>query len=142
MKTILVPTDFSDAAKNAADYAALFTKATDANMILLNVYHYPVPIPPEGGVPIVTTPFFEEASKAALKKEALRLKEKTGIEITTISRLGLAVDEILDEEGKADLIIMGMHGVGIVSEALLGSITTSVIKKAKKPVLIVPDKAT
>jgi len=41
MKTIIVATDFSDAAKNAAFYAADMAKSTNAALLLFHVYKIP-----------------------------------------------------------------------------------------------------
>jgi hypothetical protein len=40
------------------------------------------------------------------------------------------------------LIIMGMKGAGLLSEALLGSIATATIKETQTPVLVIPNRAT
>lgn len=61
-------------------------------------------------------------------------------------------DEIIIEEGQhpeelilkvadqknCDLIVMGAHGIGGFAEALIGSTTRRVIRRAKKPVFVVP----
>ncbi|MEO6303357.1 MAG: universal stress protein, partial [Bacteroidia bacterium] len=55
---------------------------------------------------------------------------------------GFAIDEInlFSKENKIDLIVMGMHGAGYVSEKLLGSITTSLIRNSNCPVLAISQK--
>lgn len=52
---------------------------------------------------------------------------------------GFPVEEIniFAKENKIDLIVMGMEGAGYLTEKLIGSITTSLIKKAKCPVLAI-----
>ncbi|MES1181580.1 MAG: universal stress protein, partial [Flavobacterium sp.] len=42
MKTILVPTDFSDAARNASEYAIEYAKEFGYKLLLCHVYHLPV----------------------------------------------------------------------------------------------------
>jgi nucleotide-binding universal stress UspA family protein len=139
MKTILVPTDFSDAASNAVDYAAEIAKLTQAKLILFHVYHLPV-VPAE--VPVVM-PIDEIKSDSikGLKKIERRLYIKHGEQmiIESEARLGFPIEEInlFAKECKADLIVMGMEGVGYLTEKIIGSITTSLIKKAQCPVLAI-----
>jgi nucleotide-binding universal stress UspA family protein len=139
MKTILVPTDFSEAATNAGEYAANLAKEIKAKLHLFHVFH--VPIPPSIDVPVMIIPLDElqEQNDKQLSEIAEHLKAKTGVEITFEARMGMAVDEILEEESKYDLIVMGMQGASMLSELLMGSITTATLHKAKKPVLVVPE---
>jgi nucleotide-binding universal stress UspA family protein len=52
---------------------------------------------------------------------------------------GNPVEEILEQAEKrnCDLIVMGTHGHGILEEAILGSTARRVIRRSKKPVLVV-----
>jgi nucleotide-binding universal stress UspA family protein len=55
-------------------------------------------------------------------------------------RLGHPVEEILkavDEEG-CDVIVLGTHGKGFLKQTFLGSVSTSVLLRTRKPVFIVP----
>lgn len=140
MKTILVPTDFSKAASNAAEYAINLAKAIKAKVVLFHVYHVPVPVS-EVPVMVITPDELQKESEAHLKKEAAHLKKKTGVEVTYLAKMGLAVDEILEEEKNVSLIVMGMKGASKLSEALMGSITTATLRKVKTPVLVIPEKA-
>jgi nucleotide-binding universal stress UspA family protein len=140
MKTILVPTDFSDAANNAAEYAVHLAKEIKARVLLFNVFHVPIPITTDVPVLIIPSDELQRESEIRLKKQAFHLNKETGIDVACISVMGLAVDEILEQEKSAALIIMGMRGATKLSEALLGSITTAVLRKAKTPVLVIPEK--
>ena len=44
MKTILVPTDFSEEARNAAEYAVKLAKEVKAKVILFHTFQVPIPI--------------------------------------------------------------------------------------------------
>jgi nucleotide-binding universal stress UspA family protein len=52
---------------------------------------------------------------------------------------GDPVDEILAqaEDRNCDLIVMGTHGHGILEEAIIGSTARRVVRRSKKPVLVV-----
>ena len=53
---------------------------------------------------------------------------------------GHPVNEILKhaEKNNCDTIIMGTHGKGLISHALLGSVAEKVIRKTKIPVMVIP----
>lgn len=140
MKNIIVAIDFSATSKNAAEYACEFAKSINASLTLLYVYHIP---PPINETPVlVSYEEMQEQNEKLLQKEAIRLKEKTGINIDYLVKIGLAVDEILEESKNSDLIIMGIKDTGKISEMLIGSTATSVMKKSKTSVLIIPEKCT
>ena len=42
MKTIVIPTDFSETADNALNYSIGLAKITGAKLVLLHAYHFPV----------------------------------------------------------------------------------------------------
>jgi nucleotide-binding universal stress UspA family protein len=139
MKTILVPIDFSKAAENAANYAIEIAKITKAKVILFHAYHVPI-VPTE--VPIVMPELaeLEKDCMAGLLKISARLRSKyKTANIERVVKCGFAVDEInlYAEKHQMDLIVMGMHGAGYLTEKLIGSITTSLIQKANCPVLVI-----
>ncbi len=138
MKTILVLTDFSEAASNAAEYAANLGKVIKAKIVLLHVFHVPVPLS-EFPFIIKTPGEFQMENERLLKKEAAYLKKMTNVEVTYLAKMGFAVDEILEEEKNSSLIVMGMKGASAISEALMGSITTAILGKATVPVLVIPE---
>lgn len=144
MKTILVPTDFSKVADNAIEYAAGLSSALKARLVLLHVYHPPV-VASEVPAVIPTLEEVEKDSLEALKKIEKKLQEKHGFSLTIESRCrcGFAADEVEEFANKynADLVVMGMHGAGYVSEKLIGSVTSAVMHKLKRPVLGVNMKA-
>ncbi|MDP1803321.1 MAG: universal stress protein [Bacteroidota bacterium] len=142
MKTILVPTDFSMVSDNAVNYAAEIAKVTKAKLILFHVYQIPV-VATE--VPIVI-PNFEELEKDCLDgllRISTRLHSKLSTtNIECVVRSGFAVDEInlYAKNNKVDLIVMGMHGAGYLTEKLIGSVTTSLIQRSNCPVLVIDEQ--
>jgi nucleotide-binding universal stress UspA family protein len=140
MKTILAATDFSEISKNAINYAVEMAKITGAKLILFHSFHVPVVTTDV----IVIAPALDELEKNAnecllkLKKE-IELKEGNAITIECIAKLGFAVDEINEytKENKIDLVVLGMHGAGFLTEKLIGSITTSLLHDSNCPVLAI-----
>jgi nucleotide-binding universal stress UspA family protein len=138
MKTIIIPTDFSDCANNASEYAAKLAKSIDAKVLLLHVYHVPLTSAPDFPVEVKTAEDLQKENEIQLKQFALRLEARSGIIVNYKAVMGLAVDVILEEQNNADLIVMGMHGASKIQEALIGSIVTTVLRKSKVPVLVIP----
>ena len=147
MKNILIPTDFSQNASDALDYALHLLGGSKAHIHIVNVV--PVHAVP-GDVPLNTselvTAELEEARKAmdAIKEFSKVFYGEGGgaqIKVTTKVAVGGVAYNVKQEanEIKADLIIMGTQGVNhSFAEKVLGSISTSTINEAPCPVILVP----
>jgi nucleotide-binding universal stress UspA family protein len=139
MKIILAPTDFSKVARNAVEYAVEIAKRTKAKLVLFHVYHATV-VPAEIPIVIPAEEFEQEAMKNLEKiRRSIHLKHGKKLSIECQCRYGYPVDEIdlFARKNKIDMIVMGMEGTGFLTEKLIGSITTSLINKAKYPVLAI-----
>lgn len=143
---ILVPTDGSETALKAVEYAVGLAKQTHATIILLCVIDkgslVAQAIPAEIAPAHLIEPIDEYLTKAAKAHlgQARKLCRKNGIKASTIIRTGHPVEEILDEAEKsnADLIVLGSHGRSAFASAVLGSITFGIIHKDTRfPVLVV-----
>ncbi len=93
-----------------------------------------------------TTEEWEEELREKLRKKALeemgKLKEKLeseGFRVKDVIEEGHPADKIVEiaEKEDVDFIIIGSHGKSNIKAALIGSVSESVAKKAKKPVVIV-----
>lgn len=142
MKTLLVPTDFSETSNNAIDYAVEIARATHAKLILFHVYHVPV-ITTEA---VVAIPEFKELEQYALdnlKRTERTIQIKHGSTVVTecICKCGFPVEEIkgFTKEHKIDLIVMGMKGAGRLAEKLIGSVTTSMIQESTCAVMVIDE---
>jgi nucleotide-binding universal stress UspA family protein len=145
MKIILVPTDFSPAAKNAATYAIELAKQVGViKVILYNAYQVPVTIDP--AMPVMQLVNMEELkgiSETGLTnlKEELSVKFQDEIVIETLGEfavLPVNIDDACERTG-ANLIVMGITGSGgSFEDVFIGSNTISVVNHTKNPVLIVP----
>jgi len=147
MKKILVPTDFSSAAKNAALYAFKLAEQLKAEeVILYHAYEAPVNIDPM--VPTIVMPdinTLKDSSEKALAhfKSVVCPFCASNIKVSTLARydhLGNGLDEICKETG-AGLIVMGITGGNLIEEKIIGSNALSVAKNGTVPVIIVPPKA-
>lgn len=142
--SILVPTDFSETAEGALDYAITLAAKLGARIHLVNAIGIPALGIPELGVALTSTMIdsIVRGNQVALD----RLVDKRRGQATfgeVMLRTGDVRDIILNaaEEVHADLIVMGTHGRRGVSHALLGSIAEAIVRTAPCPVLTVRRKA-
>ncbi len=140
MPTILVPTDFSQNARNAANYATELAKKMNASVVLLHAYMLPAPV---SEVPYMMVNVEEiQKENERMAAEAAEKLQAQGVRASYIVRLGFPSDEIqvVIEDQPIDLVVMGMGAKGKL-EKWMGSTTTSAIKKISKPILVVPEDA-
>lgn len=142
MKTILVPTDFSDASRNACRYAVNLAKSLNYKVLLFHVFNMPMLVDGEfSATEMIDLHELEQSHKQRLEEEVELLKKGTDVIIEHQSISGFTVDEIagIEEKEKPDLIVMGLSPSGRISEFVFGSTTTDVVKNAQTPVIIVPE---
>lgn len=140
-KSILVPTDLSDGATQALDYACELAKTLGATVHLVNVIGVPSLGVPELGLALTSTVI-----------DQILLDNQTAIDKIADSRrgAGITIGQVLLKTGDAkdvinqtaieigaDLIVMSTHGRSGISRALLGSVTETVVRSAPCPVLTV-----
>ena len=148
MKTILVPTDFSSTAKNAAMYAINFAKQLKYERIILyNAYQAPLTTDPDiAMINTVDITELEKSSKTNLENFKMLLKPYCDASVTLdiISEYGAVTYDINEicKSNEVDFIVMGVTGVGKVEETLVGSFAIDVARRSEVPVIIVPPDAT
>ncbi len=138
LKRILLPTDFSDTAGHALDYARDLAARFGASVHLLHVVSDPTAQDWAGEVEGLAVPDLLEKWKSDAER---RLGETVLGEIETVRAVcvGHAFMEIVRyaTNNAVDLIVMGTHGRGPVRHLLLGSVAEKVVRKAPCPVLTV-----
>jgi nucleotide-binding universal stress UspA family protein len=147
MKTILFPTDFSENAIHASEYAGLLAQKFDANVVLLNIYS--VPIISEYQVPYNISDFtmeMKEISEKNLQTFADKFIETTELSKERISQkieYGFVSDVIIETAKSidADMIVMGTKGASNILEKWIGTTAQTVMKTAECPVWIIPQNA-
>jgi nucleotide-binding universal stress UspA family protein len=121
---ILVTTDFSEGTADALDYAFSIAQENESDITLLHVA-------PDDGVAGSAQKLLE----TFVPDEAwdwCRIQAR--IEVGHPYR---AIQRILAKE-KPDLLVMNIHGKGMLDRALLGSTAERVLRSAKCPVLLIP----
>lgn len=141
MKTILIPTDFSDTARNAMHYAiSLFGR--NNTFILMNSY-----IEPSAATSsmISLKDVLAESSEDGLKEELMYFKTEMAyadVNILIKSIYGEAPHAISNTAKKeeADIIVMGTTGASGAKEVFVGSVAAATLKQNPCPVITVPSK--
>ncbi len=136
MKHILVPTDFSEAAKNAVEYAKYLAIEFDAKVTL--VYIHSVPVDPLR-IGEISDEVLGEA-REVIKRGAARLKD-TGLRVETKVVLGDTIGRLKEEifQTGADLIVMGCQGEHYLPTRVFGSTTTTLMDEVRVPIIAVPE---
>lgn len=136
-KTILVPTDFGEAAAHALDRAVEIARAVQARIILLHAC--PLPYWPALEGAMVPNGDLVEAMRDAGHKNLARTVARIDPKIDIQPRLLLGDPRtcILDaaKEFGADMIVMGTHGRRGLARVFLGSTAEAVVRAATVPVL-------
>lgn len=143
--TILIFTDFSDAAVNATHYAAALAMQLHATRLLI-CYSEHIPSSMEAHVQNIR--FAEQVHHSYLRKlDALTtdlrslINEPISIKAYIDQRpLDVIVDGF-NEDNSIGLIVMGLAGKSALEQTLLGSNTIRVTKITSIPLLIIPESA-
>ncbi len=148
MKKILVLTDFTPNAAHAAEAALRLSAALGLRILLYHTLQSVPLIPGDSDDPYVaeTAGVLFENSREHLQQEAERLEKLAGnssyavpdIENTNGDGSISDVIEKLSADPEIEMIIMGGRSGGAMEHLLTGSDTAAVIRKAVKPVLIIP----
>lgn len=144
MKRIIVPTDFSDTAKNAASYAVqLAGSISDASIILYNLTDK-IAAGSDG------SPLTEDKNdrlvvlNAALSNLKNELSSLAAVPIETVIEEGSSLTDNLQRYVRhhgIDLIVMGITGATRLEQIFMGSNALNVANLAVCPVIIVPPNA-
>ena len=140
MKTILLPTDFSENASNAMNYAAALFEHEACRFVLLNAYYATPPSIENLNINYIEPidKFSEEQLSIQLHKfKSLSHHPHSTFEKSKIFGEIANVVEQAVEEVSADCIVMGTKGATGLTEILMGSNTFSVVRKVNCPVICV-----
>lgn len=142
MEAILVPVDFSSTSMNAAAYAMNYAKQVGSKIMLLHVFECPLVYPIYQGAEI-SPQGLRDINKKELQLLAAQLTEKeplVKVECLLFDGKLIEVIKQLEEAMKISLVIMGITGVGRITQKLIGSNTLEVSRHIATPVMIIPDK--
>ena len=154
IKKILYTTDLSDNARYAFSYAASLANRYGAGITILHVLEEMSPYADSVVINILGEEKWKEIRDAneqevleTIKTRLEKFCEDVSSELpdcpfitdAIIVKIGNPVEEILEgaEAGDCDMVVMGAHGHGIIANAMMGSTSRRVLRRCKKPVLVV-----
>jgi nucleotide-binding universal stress UspA family protein len=141
LQKVLVPTDFSDSARKALVYGVSFAKEYGSEVVLLHVVETLAVGYASDLFPVPMAEVFQEISGYARKElgELAAEARAKGVGVRELVVQGKPSAEILRvaKEQDVDMIVLGTHGKGVLDQALFGSTTERVVRKAPCPVLTV-----
>jgi len=152
MKTILVLTDFSDEADNAAMYAVGLAMNISADIALCHTFALPERSPAAARIAWSIEDYFslKQQSLASLSALADRITHAVRPDATRffpkikcISEVGDLADVVQNNimaNRDIAMIIMGMHGAGKAVQLFLGSNVLKVLELGLCPVMVVPER--
>ncbi len=146
MKTILVPTDFSECSASAFEYAALVAKKSGAQIYLIHVVDVPFAKATSRGdidTDNSAVPYMMSLMKTT-KMKMKKIKSSAifkNLEVKDVVEIGSIPEKIFDAEKKykAEMIIMGTHGMNGIQEKFIGTNAEKIVRGARIPVLTIKD---
>lgn len=153
MKKIIVPTDFSSAANNAARYALHLARGTKTSLLLCNAIKVPAeaPMAAQMAWPLEYYPSVKKEVTRELKNLAEKLVQEEETEtnpqsyhpiVEYSSEVGSVINLVRNLIGdeERNLVVMGISGAGGLSRIFGGSHTREMIEKASFGILLIPSK--
>ncbi|MGE3276446.1 MAG: universal stress protein [Vicinamibacterales bacterium] len=142
LKSVLVPTDFSETSEVALRYGRALAEKFDATLHLVHVVQEPFAQPwavEAYGFSLASLQEQWQQDAAHRLDEALPEAERAASHAKVCTILGHPVVELLRyaEEQQVDLIVMGTHGRGPLGHMVMGSVAERIVRKAPCPVLTV-----
>lgn len=139
VKHILVPTDFSNHADDALDYAIELAQRLQARLTLLHIIDT-APLGVVEGAAMLPPAYWQELETGIEQSMEASLKrlDDAGLPGETTIVHGVPFQSIIDtaQDKGVDLIIMGTHGRTGLTHALMGSVAEKVVRLAPCPVLV------
>ena len=154
IEKILYTTDLSQNARYAFGYAASLANRYDAGITIFHVLEDISPTADSLAINIIGKERWEklrgnnekevlDTIKSRLEKFCEDVQSKLPscpfITDNILVKIGNPVDEILQEveNNSYDMVVMGAHGHGVLSDAIMGSVSRRVVRRCKVPVLVV-----
>lgn len=145
LKGILVATDFSGPARQAADRAARLARTSGAPLRLTHVVSAGVAAQLQKliGLGSALEAKLFEATRQELQSLADELSVERQVDVSTALAQGGIAAEISREADAmpADLIVLGARGKGFLRRLMLGSTAEALLRKSTRPMLIVKQRA-
>jgi nucleotide-binding universal stress UspA family protein len=133
-RRILVTTDFSEGTSDALAYAFSVAQENESQIMLLHVVH--------DAAADVSGKYRESLVQGVQKQldDLVPTDAKAWCDVSTDVEIGVPYRIIMRtlEDEKIDLLVMNIHGKGMLDRALLGSTAERVVRVAPCPVMLIP----
>jgi len=148
MRTIVIPTDFSDTSANATQFGVQLAAQLKAKVTFFHAYNFPHTDPfaavfkTMGNA--VETEELEAQYKAAIDTQLEEMcdqyKSQFGLECDAFSAAGLRVEQVVDtlELVEGSFVVMGTKGYTDRKEILMGSNAARMVEHSTVPVMVIP----
>ena len=143
-KQLLIPTDFSPGATEAAKYVRDLGEKYRAQIHALYVLE-PIVLPPFPGESLPDSFYSERETNARREMQDWLATAQLGrSQVKSVLATGHPVEKIVEyaQQHEIDLIVMGTHGRTGLSHAIIGSVAERVVRNSMCPVLTVRPKLT
>lgn len=154
IKKILYTTDLSPNARYAFSYAASLANRFDASITIFHVLEDISPTADSLAINIMGKEKWDDLRSDnekevldTIKSRLAKFCEDVQAELPScpfitdniMVKIGKPVDEILQEvkNNGYDMVVMGAHGHGVLSDAIMGSVSRRVVRRCKTPVLVI-----
>lgn len=138
---ILLPTDFSENADIATEYAFKLAEKSQGKVTVLHAYDLPYS---DRSMSTSLLEVMKENAESNMKDYEKALKSRYSTPFESLVRLGNPIRLITETSrlDSIDMVVMGTKGASGLEEVLIGSNAASVIQNTQKPVLVIPPVAT
>jgi len=139
MKTILIPTDFSENSKVALDFAYDFFPAEEVSVIIYHVFDLP-----RGSTSTIFS--LKEKVRKQVVEDIAKFKNEATIKYPDFHKIETLVTDgdfvgkslLVAKEHDADAIVMSGKGATGLEELFIGSNTADLLLSTKTPLYMVP----
>ena len=139
-KTIIMATDGSPAVERLIVFTEHMARRADAQVVVVHAYEYPAVYDWTDVYELLCGHFRKAAIEVA--DDAVDALRQAGVQAVADVREGPAAQSIVEAARvhQADLIIMGSRAqkMDSVTEALLGSVSSAVLRNSYCPTMIIP----
>lgn len=140
MKNIIIGTDFSASSANALALAAQISKKVGATLHIIHAFIPPF-VDPNTPVSIINELHSQNMHVFKERLDAIAQEmEANGVQVSTSLVFSDVPNGLIEkaDEVNADLLIIGKTGENFLIDRWIGSNAVSIVKRSKKPVLMVP----
>jgi nucleotide-binding universal stress UspA family protein len=139
IENILVPVDFSPPSMLAVNYGISLARKFRARLTLLHVVEFPA-------ASTIGFPSRNPTIDQKHREQAVRMlsalvgsEDQDDLDLRIVVKSGEIDNEIPTaiSEHKADIVVMGTHGRGLIGRCFVGSVTQNLLRKISVPILTV-----